>query len=131
MEYDLVLFYCPFVKDFTGDVFESKIDSFSFGLLLDTGEESHFKLESEDIYFCYSFLPAFRDDLFDKKSGNREIYRANSNKPVLLFSRVRMITILDKYDSNASKTCSSFYERTPRLLRRKLDESQNVSAMIA
>ncbi|MGE0340153.1 MAG: hypothetical protein AB7O79_09765, partial [Xanthobacteraceae bacterium] len=69
-------------------------------------------------------------------AGRLFSFRQLFSKLVLLqagssFSRVRMITILDKYDSNASKTCSSFYERTPRLLRRKLDESQNVSAMIA
>ena len=73
MEYNLILFNGPFIKDITGDILHGQIYAFLPGLFLDIGKQPHLKLKAENINAGDMLLPTFQDNLLNKEPGNRHI----------------------------------------------------------
>ena len=70
---DLVFFYRPAVKDFTGNVLGGELNAFAFGFIADVGEESHFKFKGENVYPSDVVFATLENDVFDKDASDRQV----------------------------------------------------------
>ena len=86
MKDHLVLFDSAFIKNLTRNVFQDKVDPFSFSLFLNVRKKTHFKLKGENINAGDAFFAALKNDLFSKEPRYRQVDRADSNQSPSFFT---------------------------------------------